>query len=300
MSFKVIKPGFQTSVQDLGRFGLSHVGLSHCGAIDEHAYRWANYLLDNNQNDATLEITLGNCELEAKTETTICITGADLNFKINNKNKTNWQTHHIEKGDVLTWSTAKNGMRAYLAVKDGLQTKVFFNSRSVNVREHIGRLIQTNDELLYKNFQEKHNSRSVPKEFIPNYQTPLTVRVLPSYQFESFSKQQREIFLNQNYILSNQSDRTGYRIQGNEIENIPTNLVSEGMCLGSVEITNAGLPIILMNDSPTIGGYPKIGTVFSLDLAQLAQRQANTEINFELINIEEAQNIKKEFLAFFK
>lgn len=300
MSFKVIKPGYHTSVQDLGRFGLADIGLSRSGVMDEHACRWANHLLDNDQNDAVLEIILGSCELETLADTTIVVTGAELNFQINSEAKENWQTHNIKQGDILKWTTPQTGVRAYLAVKNGLQTEVFFNSRSVNVREHIGCLIKTNDEIPYEEYKNTNTSRSIPLEYKPNYQEPLTLRVLPSYQYESFTEKQHNIFFNQTYQLSNESDRTGYRLQGEPIKNIPANLVSEGMCYGSVEITGGGLPIILMNDAPTIGGYAKIGTIFSLDLNKLSQRQANAKLKFKLINIEEAQKLRNEFLSFFE
>ncbi len=299
MSFRVIKPGFHSSIQDLGRFGFAHLGLARSGAMDQHASRWANYLLENDQNDAVLEITFGQCELEAQASTTIAVTGADMAFQINGQTKTNWQTHVVNAGDRLRWLNAQSGVSAYLSVKGGLQTECYFESRSVNVRENIGRLLKKGDRLAFKTNKQAVALRSTPTQFQHDYQSPLTLRLLASYQFEQFSPQQQKQFFEQRYHLANESDRTGYRLSGLAIEQVPAQMISEGMAYGSVEITSAGLPIILMNDAPTIGGYPKIGTVFSLDLAQLAQRQPGATINFERITIEQAQQASKVALDFF-
>ncbi len=299
MSFLVIKPGFLSLVQDLGRFGVAHLGLARSGVMDQHASRWANYLLNNKQTDAVLEITFGGCELEAQANTLVAITGADMDFRINGQLKTNWQTYSIQKGDRLAWSNATNGMRAYLAVKDGLQTDSYFLSRSVNLREHVGSALSQGDSLFFKPCLNRLPKRMMPDMFKPDYSAPLTLRLLPSYQFDSFTEQQKNTFFRQQYHLSNHANRVGYRFDGHPISDVPAKMISEGMAYGSVEVTSAGLPIILMNDAPTMGGYPKIGTVISLDLYQLTQRQTNTAVNFELISIDQAQQYAKTFLHFF-
>ncbi len=299
MSFKVIRQGFYTTVQDAGRFGFADRGLAKSGVMDEHAYRWANYLLHNHQHDAVLEITIGNCILEAQAETTIAITGADMQFSINGEEKENWHSHTIKPGDQLRWQSATSGVRAYLAVKGGLQTEQVFNSRSTNVREKIGSKLQAGDDLPYIASTKVIANRFVPLEYQPDYQKPLHLHLLPSYQFDLFSAQQVKAFFKNSYQITQNSDRTGYRLSGEVIKAVPANMTSEGMAVGSVEVTTAGLPIILMNDAPTMGGYPKIGTVVSEDLAKLAQRPTNTEVKFTLTTIEETQRRKREWLSFF-
>jgi biotin-dependent carboxylase-like uncharacterized protein len=299
LSFRVIKPGFFSTIQDRGRFGLAHHGLSQSGVADEHAYCWANYLLGNDIDAAVMEITFGGCVLSALTDTGIAVTGADLGFKINGKYQPNWQVLSVKEGDLLTWSAPKNGVRAYLAVQDGFQTKQYFNSRSVNLREKIGSLIQVNHESLSRPSKPSDKGKTMPAWFKPNYTEALTLRLLSSYQYEKFSKQQRQMLFGQTYKIGKASDRTGCRLEGSVIENTPATMISEGITYGSVEITTAGLPIILLKDAPTIGGYPKIGTVLSLDLAKLAQRQSGCEVRFELIDIETAQRLRREFDQFF-
>lgn len=299
MSFNVIKPGFYSTVQDAGRFGFAGVGLAKSGVMDEHAYRWANYLLDNAQTDAVLEITYGDCLLEAQAPTQIAVTGANMQFEINGEPKENWRSYAIETGDLLRWRTPKTGVRAYLAVKGGLQTPVFFNARAVNTREHIGMVLNAAAQLPYLANESSMTIRSVPADYRPDYQEPLVLHLLPSYQFDRFSTEQIKLFFKTNYRISKDSDRTGYRLQGEEMSDVPTKMTSEGMVVGSVEITPTGLPIILLNDAPTIGGYPKVGTVVSEDLSKLVQRQPNTEVRFTLTTIEETQRRKLQWLNFF-
>lgn len=299
MSFKVIKPGFYTTVQDAGRFGFADRGLAQSGVMDDHAYRWANYLLDNAQTDAVLEITFGDCQLEALAPSKIAITGADMQLRINGVLKENWHSHAIKMGDQLSWQTTKSGVRAYLAVKNGLNTTAWFGSRAVNKREQIGQLLQAGDWLAYASFSGALASRCVPLAYQADYTKPLRLHLLPSYQFSQFMPDQIKVFFNNTYQIGLDSDRTGYRFLGKPIQNVPAKMTSEGMVVGSVEITPAGLPIILLNDAPTIGGYLKIGVIVREDINKLVQRQVNSAVKFTLTNIDEAQQRKREWLNFF-
>lgn len=299
MSFKVLKSGFMSAIQDYGRFAHSQHGMSQSGVMDEHAYCWANHLLDNNYDDAIIEITFGGLQLQAQVNTVIALTGANLEFKINNISVPLWQSVKVYKGDVLTWGNNNCGVRAYLAVKDGFDTEVLFGSKSVNLRENIGNKLNDGDILNCKTYNQKINGFT-PADYIPDYTKALVLRLLPSYQFSQFSTNQRDLFFNQTYHISAHSDRTGCRLEGAPMALNAKKRISEGMSYGSVEIATDGLPIILLKDAPTMGGYPKIGTVFSLDLAKLAQRQANTKLRFELMNISQAQTARKQFNEFFK
>ncbi|RKZ96113.1 MAG: allophanate hydrolase [Gammaproteobacteria bacterium] len=299
MSINVIKSGFLSLVEDYGRFGLAQYGLSQSGVADEHAYCWANHLLDNDFNDAVLEITFGGCELTVLSDISIVLTGADLGFKINDKIQPLWQVINVSSGDNLTWSVAKSGVRAYLAVKGGFQTTEFFNSRSSNLREQIGAKLIDGDLLSYDSTSSEMTHHAMPSHFFPNYEQDLILRLLPTYQFDQFEQHQKDVFFNQDYTISSAYDRTGCRLEGQSIKDSQSKMISEGISYGSVEITTEGFPIILLKDSPTIGGYPKIGTVFSLDLAKLAQRQIGNKVSFELMDIETAQQKRRDFNVFF-
>ncbi len=300
MGFKVVKSGFLSIIQDYGRLGYGGQGLVQSGVMDEHAYAWSNRLLDNHFNDATIEITFGSFALKAKTNTFIAVTGADLDFKINNNPALMWRHIQVKNGDILTWDKPKKyGVRAYLAVKGGFDTQVFFSSRSVNLREHIGDKLNKDDTLPCASFNAKIHCPPTPEKYIPNYNQPLILRLLPSYQFNQFSASQHNLLFNQNYTISHANDRVGCRLDGAPMNIKKSTMISEGISYGSVEIATDGLPIILLKDAPTIGGYAKIGTVFSLDLAKLAQRQAGTKLRFEIITIHQAQKKRQQFNNFF-
>lgn len=298
MSFKVIKPGFLSTIQDYGRMGYGEHGLSQSGVMDEHAYCWGNYLLANHFNDAVIEITFAGLVLEAKVDTFVALTGAEVDFKINNKAVQIWCSVKVHKGDILSMDNPKSGIRAYLAVKGGFNTTTLFGSKSVNLRENIGAKLVAGDVLPCENHTQA-NYRTMLKKYKPNYQQALVLRLIPTYQFNDFSTQQHKLFFKQKYSIDNASDRVGCRLNGTPIE-CKQHMISEGMSYGSVEITSDGLPIVLLKDAPNIGGYPKIGTVFSLDLAKLAQRPPNTQVKFALININQAQQARQVFNAFFE
>ncbi len=298
MSFKVIKTGFLMTVQDYGRLTHGEQGLAQSGVMDEHAYAWGNYLLGNHYFDAALEITFGSVELEALDDMLICVCGADLDFKINHQKVDIWNGIQIQKGNRLSWHLPKYGIRTYLSVKGGFETQKFFNSRSVNLREHIGAKI-TQDEIITCQASIGQLDRFIEPKYIPNYHQVVVLRLLPSYQYSEFSDAQKTLFFSQTYIISNANDRTGCRLKGAPIAIKKDKMISEGISYGSVEIASDGLPIILLKDAPTIGGYLKIGTVFSLDLTQLAQQQPGAKVRFKLITIYQAQKERLAFNQFF-
>jgi biotin-dependent carboxylase-like uncharacterized protein len=301
VSLRIIKSGIISTIQDAGRFGLAHYGVSQSGVADEHAAFWANHLLVNHFNAAVIEITLGHFECIALDEADIVITGADLNFTLNGKSIAMWQENHIVRGDKIQCSGAQKGqgVRAYIAVKGGFNSTSLFSSRSINVREHIGQPLQEGDIVDSIVSTSRLTTRSTPCFFRPNYSAPLVLRFMPSYQYEHFTQQQIDTLLNQTYLMHSASDRTGCRLEGQAIADVPSKMIYEGIAYGSIEITTAGQPIILLKDRPTIGGYPKIGTVFSLDLAKLAQRQPGTEVTFKPMALEEAQRLRRQFNTFF-
>lgn len=298
MSFKVLKAGFLATVQDYGRLGRGAQGMSRCGAMDEHAYCWGNHLLDNHFNAAAIEITFGAFELEATQSCVVAVTGADLEFRINGTRAPLWHSLQISPGDRLSWGMPKSGIRAYLCVSGGFNTKTLFDSKSVNLREHIGNKIE-DGEILKCDESSVAADRFISKAYLPNYGNEVILHLLPSYQFGEFSINQRDLFFNQAYQISNASDRSGCRLSGAPISLRRERMISEGMSYGSVEIANDGLPIILLKDAPTIGGYPKIGTVLSLDLSLLAQQQPGAKVRFTPITIDQAQTERLKFNRFF-
>jgi allophanate hydrolase subunit 2 len=210
--------------------------------------------------------------------------------------------HVDKKGEVLKCQTAAQGTgsRSIIAVKAGFQTALQFGSRSVNLPEQIGEALQNGSDLKTQPLISRMvKQKAIPYYFKLNYQQPLILRLIPSYQYEVFTKSQISVLLNQQYLINSASDRTGCRLHGQAIQHVPATMVSEGIAYGSVEVTTDGQPIILLKDRPTIGGYPKLGTVLSLDLSKLAQRHAGQSVKFELTTLEQAQLERKKFNRFF-
>lgn len=294
-AFTVIEPGVFTLIQDLGRFGQANLGLTTGGPVDKLAFDWANRLLGNQPNDAMLEVTFGGLKLQANINTVISITGAELPFTINGIKAKLWSTHQVKAGDVLEIGFAIAGIRAYLAIAGGVQVKEQFSSRSTVVREGIGgidgKALQSNDLLpAWQQAVLPSKQLSLLTKYVPTYTTTVSLRVVLGYQQAQFSQLQQRRFFNTEYKVSNQCDRMGYRLEGRAIKIEQTSMLSEGIALGAIQIPPDGQPIVLMHDRQTIGGYPKIGSVLSIDLAKLAQCGQGALVRFEPISIEQAHN----------
>lgn len=296
--FKVINAGVLTQVQDCGRFGYSHIGISNSGVSDEYAYNVSNYLLNNKQGTNTLEISFSNVELEALANTTISITGADLSLYINSTYCKPWQTYSIIKGDKLKFRKKVSGQKAYLSVKGGFQLKKELNSYSTTIKEEFGTLLTTGMILPYSSYTDTSVNR-LKEKYIPSYSDELTLRVILGYQFKHFSQTMLDTFFDSTFIVSNEANRMGIKLYGEKIVADIDGIISEGIALGSIQIPNDGKPIILLKERQTIGGYPKIGSVISIDCFKLAQAPINTEIRFKCIELKKAQEKMRRFKNLF-
>jgi len=297
MSFKILSSGIFSTIQDQGRYGFNHLGITHSGAIDEYAYGWSQKLLGQ-KNINAIELMVG-LKLEVLKEIEISVTGADLGFKINQKLSPIWQSYSIRKGDVLTFSKRVSGQRAYLAVKNGFICEQKYGSCATTLKENIGFKIKRGDILeTYSDFKRSTIFR-LKKELIPNYEKPLTLRLLLSYQDDYFLTEEKEKFFNSEYQVTLESDRMGFKLKGQAIFPKKGGIISEGIAFGSVQIPKNGQPIVLLKERQTIGGYPKIGTVLAVDCFSLAQISIGSMVRFKAIEIEEAQEIMRDYLALF-
>lgn len=283
--FKVLHAGLFTTLQDQGRKGYTHLGITQSGAMDEYAYLWGQKLLDNKECNA-LEVMVG-LKLEVLMSTTISICGADLGFQINGINKSIWQTHYVLQGDVLSFPKRVSGQRAYLAVKEGFYAKNHYNSYATTLKENIGFKVQKDDILKFDSFP-KVNTKRVQKKYIPNYTKPLTLRLLPSYQNDYFSQAEQAKFFNTEYKITIESNRMGAKLKGKPISPKQGGIISEGIAFGSVQIPQDGQPILLLKERQTIGGYPKIGTVLAVDCFKFSQLSVGDKVRFKKICLKEA------------
>ena len=292
--FVVKQPGLLTLIQDRGRFGAHNLGLTTGGPLDALAFDWANRLLGNDENATCLEVSFGGLSLEAEVDTAIVITGAKSTCKINGSEILQWQAYSIKKGDQLEMGFATEGVRAYLAVAGGFDIEPSFGSSSTVVREKIGGIqgdkLQAGDELPCQPNSLSQHLR-LAEEDQPNYGKQATLRVVKGYQQAAFDHVQHWRFFNSEYQVTERSDRMGFRLEGEVIHSSMVGMLSEGICHGAIQIPADGQPIVLMNDRQTIGGYPKIGSVTSLDTARLAQLVPGSTVRFESISLEQAHNL---------
>ena len=304
IGLKVIKPGVLSTIQDWGRYGQRQNGLSTGGPIDEHAFLWANHLLDNPPDSTCLEIAVGLSVFESHCNTMISICGADMGLTINHEPAANWSTHVIQVGDKLSFRSAKTGLRAYLAIKSGFNIEPIFGSTATVTRERLGGLngqaLQENDLLPADNRDSFSNQKRVPHSFLPEYKKQIDLEFIPSYQFDRFEQNQHEAFLQNPFTISQRMDRMGCQLQGQKINYSGPGIISEGVALGSIQIPPDGQPIILLKDAGSIGGYPKLGCVTRLSLNKLAQCRPGDEIRFSTANSKIFGQQLTEFYSFFK
>ena len=299
-NFKVLQEGILSIIQDEGRFGFNHLGITNSGPMDRESFYWANKLCGNNLGDPAIEITVGGLELLSNVSTSIAITGARIPTQVNDKKIGMWQTIKIAEGDIIKFGYMKNGMRSYLAAAGGFNVKKTFNSTATSVRESLGGIhqdgkpLQRSDLIPCKceNIITPYECAKKPHRIINQLQDSTTVmRVVLGYQAKDFSDLQQNIFFNSEYTISDRNDRMGIRMLGPEIKSKRANMLSEGICLGAIQIPQDGQPIVLMNDRQTIGGYPKIGSIISDDLDKLSQLNQGDKIKFQQISTEKAHNL---------
>jgi antagonist of KipI len=292
--FKVIKPGLQTTVQDLGRFGFREYGVSPSGAMDAYSLQMGNILVGNEIGEAALEAPLIGPVLLALHDVSIAICGGDFTPNINNLEVSLWKSMVIKEGETLSFGRVKKGARTYICVAGGIQVPRVMMSKSTFLTGKFGgfdgRALEEGD-ILYGNPFIRRN-RFLDTNLIPEYKNPLSVRVILGPHKEKFTPLGINTFLNEEYILSPQSNRMAFQLNGPKIEHSGgADIISDAIPFGGIQIPASGQPIILMAEHQTIGGYSRIGSVISTDLPLLAQALPGTKIRFKEISLNSAQNL---------
>ncbi|WP_163134924.1 biotin-dependent carboxyltransferase family protein [Agarivorans sp. Alg241-V36] len=312
-SLTVLRSGPQMLIVDHGRIGFQHIGVSPGGPADKHAFNWANRLLGNPVNSPALEITFGGAKLHFEQACLVAVCGAAMPLSLeptqaNNNQIASWQSIRVEAGQTLHLGPSRSGLRAYLAIQGGFILNSELDSVSSSPKQALGpfngRALKPNDKLFYplKSAKQLDSTpvQQTPNRYIPSYKEHLKLALIPGYQFHSFSQQQRQQILQQDYQLSDLSDRMGLRLNGSAIKDVPLTKESEAIALGAVQIPPNGLPIILSVDRQTIGGYPKLGCISRLDLFALNQRHPKQSLSFYLSTVEEQRQRWLAFENFFK
>lgn len=301
----VIKPGIHAAVQDLGRHGYQHLGVTPGGAADALSANWANRLLENDPNAPLIEITAGGLEVESQSQTMVAITGGDLNLTVNGRPQAPWRSFWVRQGDRLKFGYPRHGFRAYLAVSGGFQVKPTLGSCASVARDGLGGVkgngarLQQHDFLPCIHLPKEEVSRQIPERYLPDFNEELVLQVIPGYQKDLFSKDAWQSFWDHEYELTADSDSMGARLHGEPIAVPELNLLSEAVSYGAIQVPGDGQPIILLQQRQTLGGYPKLGNILPLSGFDLAQRAPGAKVRFRPIGLMEAQQQMRRYLRFF-
>jgi len=300
--FEVLRPGINTTFQDKGRFHMQHLGVAPGGCMDLASFAIANALVKNSADTGVLEFAYQGPLLKLiEGKTKIAITGNVLFqlIKLNKEiiNGECYKTYNLDKGDQIDILATKESAYGYMALEGGFDIKPFCKSISILARAQIGpnegKKIKIKDKIKIK-IERKNEKNFAAKVSNKNRNV---VRVLKGPQFDYFSKESQKDFFSKEYKISNLTDRMGMRLEGTPMKNIVSaNIRSEGITKGAIQVPADGQPIILLTDYPTIGGYPKIANVTSVDYDLLIQKIPAEKIFFKLIKLHEAEQLYKEHL----
>ena len=302
--FEILRPGINTTIQDYGRNHLYHIGVTVSGAMDLRNHKIANALVSNNGNVASIEFAYQGPLLKLKNgKINFAITG-DIAFNIIRKNSVIeegkcYKSYILESEEQLDILSTKKSVYGYLAISGGIKLEKFWNSYSVNTKANIGpnngNKFSLNENIFLKNLD---NNLLTQKKINYKNLSNNSIRVIKGTNFNYFSEVSQKNFFKEEYLITNLTDRMGMRLKGSALENIKsTNIKSEGLIRGVIQVPADGNPIILLNDHGTIGGYPKIGVIISADLDRVTQLPPGTNIKFEEVTLEQAENLFKDYLS---
>lgn len=306
--FEVLQPGPLSLLQDGGRFGWQHLGVSPAGPLDLPAAAWANRLLGNPWGTPLLEVALGGLTLRSQVDTWVAVCGADLPITVDAQPRPNWSRFPLRAGQQLQLGFAHSGQRGYLAVVGGFVAPAQLGSVATQQREGIGGLhgdgrpLQVGD-LLRCAAGKLAGLASVPWRYIPDYQQRPLLRVITGGDALSFNEDQLQGFFARHWHLSPQSNRMGARLCGVPLtapQLLPTRQWSQGVSSGAIQVPGDGQPIILMADRQSMGGYPLLGWLHPLDLGRLAQVPAHHDVAFTAVSLSDAQTELRRFYQFFR
>lgn len=284
-----VKPGLQTTIQDQGRVGYQGMGIPVNGAMDKASAQKANKLVGNDENGPVLEITLLGPGIRIEGEGQIAITGADLSLKINGEPAAMYETLDVDDGDMISFGRPVAGCRCYLAVRGEWQVEPWLGSYSASATkasELTPQSVIQKAQILEVSYERPISPLTISEEDQPDLTHLNIIRVLPGPEFSLISNLTIGDFFSQDFKISNDSNRMGYKLEGRLAHFESTReVISSGIVPGTIQITNAGQPIILMADAQSSGGYTRLANVVSEDLDKLAQIKPGDVIRFRLVSL---------------
>lgn len=303
MSLLIKKEGILTTVQDLGRDGFQRLGINPNGVMDRTAARLINLILGNDQHEAVLEMHFPGGEILFEKDMVFALGGAAFDAVLAEKPIENWRSNSTQNGDVLKFTKKLTGNRTYLAVKGGFKLEKWLGSASTNMTANIGgfngRKLRKGDRIHF-NIESTSKQESltpgVSNSLIPVYSRFPTVRFIAGAEFELLTALSQQVLLNEDFVISNDSNRMGFRLQGEALYPLyAKELISSAVTFGTIQLFPDGQVIILMADHQTSGGYPRIANVIGKDLPVFAQLGPGDKVAFQLISLEAAEQITLEF-----
>lgn len=283
-TMRVLDGGMFTTVQDKGRYGFREFGVPVSGAMDRHSAEWANKLVGNPQEAPVLEMTMKGGRYRFESDGYIAISGAEMEPKINNRPIPIHQGIVVRAGDVLKFGVARRGCRAYLAIRGEWILNKIMGSYSTLTQAKLGgiegRSLRANDLIQWKDWDVMPTLPRMPDAERPYFSSKLTVPIMPAREWEWLKNEEKEKLLNSVFTVSAQSNRMGIRLEGTHIAMPKRQMVSSPVTPGIIQLPEHGLPIILMNDGQTIGGYPRIAKVHDRDLWRLGQLKPGDLLRF--------------------
>ncbi|HEV8473780.1 MAG TPA: biotin-dependent carboxyltransferase family protein [Methylomirabilota bacterium] len=295
---RVLDGGPQTTVQDAGRAGQMRYGIPPSGPVDRASFVLANRLVGNADGAAALEFTVLGPRLRAERPCVVAVTGADAPITINERPAPAWTTLALAAGDVLRIGAARRGVRGYVAVAGGIDVAPVLGSRATYLRGRLGGLqgrALKRDDTLSAGPAASPRPRAVPERARPSCDDDAPLRVVLGPQAERFSESGVAAFLGSAYEVLPQSDRMGVRLSGPRIAHtLGHDIISDGIALGAVQVPGDGLPIVLLVDRQSTGGYTKIATVCSFDIRRVGQAKPGQRLRFIAVDIAEAHRLRRE------
>ena len=294
----VLREGINSTFQDLGRNNFYHIGLPFSGAMDKRNYLIANKLVGNQYNEAVIEFAYQGPLLKIEEGNINFVISGDVKFNIKKDDKLFngqcYKTYFLSKNDEIDIISTNKSVYGYFAVSGGFELNKNFGSFSTTVRANVGsnngNKLSKNEKFLIKDIKNKNISKNI--EYI-NSKVEY-IRILKGTNFDYFSEDSINDLTSKKFLVSKLSDRMGMRLQGSKIKNMKeTNIRSEGLVKGVIQVPADGDPIIMLSDHGTIGGYPKIAVVISADYDKLIQTPPGNTVKFKLIELKEAENLYK-------
>lgn len=301
-TIEVVKGGMFTTVQDLGRYGYQRFGVPVSGALDQFALRVGNLLVGNKEGDAGLEATFLGPTLRFHFNAIIAVTGGDLSPVLDGQPVPGWMAVAVSEGSTLVFRAPKEGIRAYVCVRGGIDVPVVMGSRSTFTRSRFGglegRALASGDIVPVAGADSDAPGpveRAFAHDAVPHYGHQHTLRVTMGPQDDRFTRAGLDTFLASTFTVTPMFDRMGYRLEGPVIRHKKSaDIISDGTSRGAVQVPGSGKPIVLLADCGTTGGYTKIATVISTDLPRIAQAQPGDTVAFRAVGLEEAHRALRE------